>query len=177
MMKVDFSSVRNVGRRPAGLLVTLLVNWVIKPFSMALLAWVFFLIVFAAFITPGEADQYIAGCIILTAAPCTAMVCVWSHLTNGDPAYTMVQVSVNDLIMLVFFVPVVQFLVHGASSLTVPFAVLIYSVVVFIVIPLGGRDTASFEPRASPRRRFVRGGAAHTVCAGFARRFHGILGL
>ena len=125
MMKVDFSSVRNVGRRPAGLLVTLLVNWVIKPFSMALLAWVFFRIVFAAFITPGEADQYIAGCIILAAAPCTAMVFVWSHLTNGDPAYTLVQVSVNDLIMLVFFVPIVQFLVHGASSLTVPFAVLL----------------------------------------------------
>lgn len=136
MMKVDFSSIRNVGRKPAGLIVTILVNWVVKPFSMALLAWVFFRFVFASFITPAEADQYIAGCIILAAAPCTAMVFVWSHLTDGDPAYTLVQVSVNDLIMLVLFVPIVQFLVAGASSLVVPFDVLLYSVVVFIVIPL-----------------------------------------
>jgi ACR3 family arsenite transporter len=136
MMKVDFSSVKNVGRRPAGLLVTLLVNWIIKPFSMALLAWIFFRILFAPFIAPAEADQYIAGCIILAAAPCTAMVFVWSHLTSGDPAYTLIQVSVNDLIMLVLFVPIVQFLVHGASSLTVPFQVLLTSVIVFIVVPL-----------------------------------------
>jgi ACR3 family arsenite transporter len=136
MMKVDFSSVKNVGRRPVGLLVTLFINWVVKPFSMAMLAWAFFRIVFAAFITPAEADQYIAGCIILAAAPCTAMVFVWSHLTKGDAAYTLVQVSVNDLIMLVLFVPIVQFLVHGASSLVVPFNVLLTSVVVFIVVPL-----------------------------------------
>jgi len=132
MMKVDFSSVKNVGRRPAGLLVTLFINWVVKPFSMALLAWAFFRIVFASFITSSEADQYIAGCIILAAAPCTAMVFVWSHLTKGDAAYTLVQVSVNDLIMLVLFVPIVQFLVHGASSLTVPFRVLLTSVIVFV---------------------------------------------
>jgi ACR3 family arsenite transporter len=136
MMKVDFTSIRNVGKRPRGLMVTLVVNWLVKPFSMAFLAWLFFRIVFSAFISPGEADQYIAGCIILAAAPCTAMVFVWSHLTNGDPAYTLVQVSVNDLIMLVLFVPIVQFLVTGASSLTVPFRVLLYSVIVFIVIPL-----------------------------------------
>ena len=136
MMKVDFSSVKNVGRRPAGLLVTLFINWLVKPFSMALLAWAFFRFVFAAFITSAEADQYIAGCIILAAAPCTAMVFVWSHLTNGDAAYTLVQVSVNDLVMLVLFVPIVQFLVHGASSLTVPSGVLLTSVVVFIVVPL-----------------------------------------
>jgi ACR3 family arsenite transporter len=95
MMKVDFSSVRNVGRRPTGLFVTLFINWVVKPFSMALLAWAFFRVIFAPFITPTEADQYIAGCIILAAAPCTAMVFVWSHLTKGDAAYTLVQVSVN----------------------------------------------------------------------------------
>src|SRR5579871_549147 len=136
MMKVDFSSVKNVGRRPAGLLVTLFINWVVKPFSMALLAWAFFRFIFAGFITPAEADQYIAGCIILAAAPCTAMVFVWSHLTKGDAAYTLVQVSVNDLIMLLLFVPIVQFLVHGASSLTVPFNVLLISVLVFIVVPL-----------------------------------------
>jgi ACR3 family arsenite transporter len=136
MMKVDFTAIRNVGRKPAGLVVTLIVNWLVKPFSMAFLAWLFFRVVFAAFIGRAEADQYIAGCIILAAAPCTAMVFVWSHLTNGDAAYTLVQVSVNDLIMLVAFVPLVQFLVTGASSLTVPFRVLLYSVIVFIVIPL-----------------------------------------
>jgi arsenite transporter len=136
MMKVDFGAIRNVGRKPSGLMVTIFVNWVVKPFSMAFLAWLFFRIVFAAFITPAEADQYIAGCIILAAAPCTAMVFVWSYLTDGDPAYTLVQVAVNDLIMLVLFVPIVQFLVTGASSLTVPFRILLYSVLVFIVIPL-----------------------------------------
>src|SRR6185312_7530029 len=110
--------------------------WLVKPFSMAFLAWLFFRFIFHGLVGPADADQYIAGCIILAAAPCTAMVFVWSHLTGGDPAYTLVQVSVNDLIMLLAFVPIVQFLVTGASSLTVPFQVLLYSVVVFIVIPL-----------------------------------------
>lgn len=136
MMKVDFRAVAKVGQRPQGLLVTLLVNWVVKPFSMALLAWVFFRVIFSLWITPPEADQYIAGSIILAAAPCTAMVFVWSYLTDGDPAYTLVQVSVNDLNMLVLFAPIVGLLVSGASALTVPFTVLIYSVVGFIVIPL-----------------------------------------
>ena len=99
MMKVDFTSIRSVGQRPKGLLVTLFVNWVVKPFSMALIGWLFFRIVFSAWISPAEADQYIAGVIILAAAPCTAMVFVWSYLTDGAPAYTLVQVSVNDLIM------------------------------------------------------------------------------
>jgi ACR3 family arsenite transporter len=136
MMKVDFAAVKQVGRRPRGLMVTLFVNWVVKPFSMAAVAWVFFRQVFGGLITPDEASQYIAGCIILAAAPCTAMVFVWSYLTDGDPAYTLVQVSVNDLIMLFLFAPIVRFLVSGASSLDVPFIVLLYSVVVFIVIPL-----------------------------------------
>ena len=136
MMKVDFGSIRRVGRRPRGLLITLFVNWLVKPFSMALVAWFFFRYAFAPFISPDEASQYIAGCIILAAAPCTAMVFVWSYLTDGDPAYTLVQVSVNDLIMLILFAPIVRFLVSGASSLEVPFHVLLYSVVVFIVIPL-----------------------------------------
>jgi len=136
MMKVDFTAIRNVGKRPRGLLVTLFVNWLVKPFSMALIAWLFFRHVFAAWIAPAEADQYIAGAIILAAAPCTAMVFVWSYLTDGDPAYTLVQVSVNDLIMLVLFAPLVRFLVSGAASLTVPFLVLLYSVIAFIVIPL-----------------------------------------
>lgn len=136
MMKVDFASIRSVGRRPKGLLITLFINWMVKPFSMALWAWLFFRYVFAAWIAPDDASQYIAGTIILAAAPCTAMVFVWSYLTDGDPAYTLVQVSVNDLIMLGFFAPIVRFLVAGASSLHVPFQVLFYSVVVFIVIPL-----------------------------------------
>ena len=136
MMKVDFRAVAKVGQRPQGLLVTLFINWIVKPFSMALLAWMFFRFIFSAWITSAEAEQYIAGSIILAAAPCTAMVFVWSYLTGGDPAYTLVQVSVNDLIMLVLFAPIVALLVSGASSLTVPFAVLAYSVIGFIVIPL-----------------------------------------
>jgi arsenite transporter len=136
MMKVDFAAIRSVGKRPRGLLVTLFVNWLVKPFSMALIAWVFFRYVFSAWISPAEADQYIAGSIILAAAPCTAMVFVWSYLTDGDPAYTLVQVSVNDLIMLVLFAPIVRFLVSGASSLDVPFRVLLYAVAIFIVVPL-----------------------------------------
>jgi ACR3 family arsenite transporter len=136
MMKVDFGAIRNVGQKPRGLFVTLFVNWVVKPFSMALVAWLFFRHLFAAWISPADADQYIAGCIILAAAPCTAMVFVWSYLTDGDPAYTLVQVSVNDLIMLFLFAPIVRYLVKGASSLDVPFIVLLYSVIAFIVIPL-----------------------------------------
>jgi ACR3 family arsenite transporter len=136
MMKVDFSSIRGVGQRPRGLIVTLFVNWLVKPFSMALISWIFFRHVFSAWIPAGLADQYIAGTIILAAAPCTAMVFVWSYLTDGDPAYTLVQVSLNDLIMLVLFAPIVRFLVSGAASLVVPFRVLLYSVAVFIVIPL-----------------------------------------
>jgi ACR3 family arsenite transporter len=136
MMKVDFGAVRRVGQRPRGLLVTLFVNWIVKPFSMAFGSWLFFRHLFSAWLTPDEASQYIAGCIILAAAPCTAMVFVWSYLTEGDPAYTLVQVSVNDLIMLVLFAPIVRFLVSGASSLEVPFLVLLYSVIVFIVVPL-----------------------------------------
>ena len=136
MMKVDFASIRQVGRRPRGLFVTLVVNWLVKPFSMAFIAWLFFRHVFAAWIPAADADQYIAGCIILAAAPCTAMVFVWSYLTDGDPAYTLVQVSVNDLIMLLLFAPIVRFLVKGASSLQVPFEVLLYAVAIFIVIPL-----------------------------------------
>src|SRR5579872_5529866 len=136
MMKVDFASIRNVGKKPRGLLVTLFVNWLVKPFSMALIAWLFFRFIFATWISAADADQYIAGCIILAAAPCTAMVFVWSYLTEGDPAYTLVQVSINDLIMLFLFAPIVRFLVNGASSLHVPFQVLLYAVGIFIVVPL-----------------------------------------
>ena len=136
MLKIDFGSLLGVGRRPGGLLVTLLVNWVVKPFSMAFLGWLFFKHLFLPWIGPELANQYVAGTIILAAAPCTAMVFVWSYLTDGDAAYTLVQVSLNDLIMLVLFAPIVGFLVAGASDLRVPFAVLLYSVFAFIVIPL-----------------------------------------
>jgi arsenite transporter len=135
MLKVDFSAIGGIARRPKGLLVTLFVNWLIKPFSMALLAWVFMQHVFAAWIGPEMAKEYTAGLIILAAAPCTAMVFVWSYLTDGDPAYTLVQVAVNDLIMLVAFAPIVMFLC-GVANVIVPPKVLITSVVVFIVIPL-----------------------------------------
>jgi arsenite transporter len=136
MLRIDFASIAGVRRRPGGILVTLFVNWLVKPFSMALLGWVFFKHLFLPLIGPALADQYVAGTIILAAAPCTAMVFVWSYLTDGDPAYTLVQVSLNDLIMLVAFAPLVGLLVAGASGLTVPFQVLLYSVVAFIVIPL-----------------------------------------
>jgi len=136
MMRIDLASVLEVRRRPKGILVTLFVNWLVKPFSMALLGWLFFRHVFAAWIEPGLADQYVAGVIILAAAPCTAMVFVWSYLTDGDPAYTLVQVSLNDLIMLVLFAPLVGLLVSGTSGLAVPFDVLLLSVLVFIVVPL-----------------------------------------
>jgi len=136
MMKVDFTAIKAVGRKPRGVLITLFVNWMVKPFSMALISWLFFRHIFSSWISPAEASQYIAGTIILAAAPCTAMVFVWSHLTDGDPAYTLVQVSLNDLIMLFLFAPIVRFLVRGASSLSVPFLVLFLSVLAFIVIPL-----------------------------------------
>jgi arsenite transporter len=136
MLRIDFTSILGVGKRPRGLVVTLFVNWLVKPFSMAFLGWLFFKHLFLPWIGPELADQYVAGVIILAAAPCTAMVFVWSYLTDGDPAYTLVQVSVNDLIMLVLFAPLVTFLVSGASNLTVPFRVLVWSVVLFIVIPL-----------------------------------------
>jgi len=137
MLKIDFRSIADVRRRPKGILITLFVNWLVKPFSMALIAYVFFRVLFVHWIGDELANQYVAGSIILAAAPCTAMVFVWSHLTDGDPAYTLVQVSLNDLIMLVLFAPIVGLLVTGASTLTVPYDVLLYSVVAFIVIPLG----------------------------------------
>jgi ACR3 family arsenite transporter len=136
MLRIDLRSVLGVRRRPRGIMITLFVNWVVKPFSMALLGWLFFEHLFARWIDPALADQYVAGVVILAAAPCTAMVFVWSYLTDGDPAYTLVQVSLNDLVMLALFAPLVTLLVSGASNLTVPFGVLLHAVVVFIVVPL-----------------------------------------
>ncbi|HET6348045.1 MAG TPA: ACR3 family arsenite efflux transporter [Candidatus Krumholzibacteria bacterium] len=157
MLKIDLASILAVRRRPRGILVTLFVNWLVKPFSMALLGWVFFKHVFVGWIGPELADQYTAGTIILAAAPCTAMVFVWSYLTDGDPAYTLVQVSLNDLIMLLLFAPIVRLLVAGASGLDVPFQVLLYSVVAFIVIPLAlGSLSRAYLVRTRGREWFER---------------------
>lgn len=137
MMKVDFQSIKNVGKNPKGLFVTWITNWLIKPFTMYGIASLFFFVIFKAFITPDLATEYLAGAVLLGAAPCTAMVFVWSSLTKGDPAYTVVQVATNDLIILVAFVPIVKFL-FGVSNISVPWDTLILSVVLFVVIPLAG---------------------------------------
>jgi ACR3 family arsenite transporter len=135
MMKIDFAALKGVSRKPKGLAVTLLVNWLVKPFGMFALGWLFFQHLFLPLIGEDLARQYTAGVVILAAAPCTAMVFVWSYLTDGDPAYTLVQVAVNDLIMLVLFAPIVGLLV-GVAGLAVPFNVILLSVAVFIMVPL-----------------------------------------
>lgn len=137
MMKVDFNSIKDVGKNPKGLFVTWVVNWLIKPLTMYAIASLFFFIVFKSFITPTLATQYLAGAVLLGAAPCTAMVFVWSTLTKGNPAYTVVQVATNDLIILVAFVPIVKFLL-GVSNVSVPWDTLILSIILFVVIPLVG---------------------------------------
>ena len=137
MLKVDFQSIRNVGKNPKGLFVTWIVNWLVKPFTMYGIASLFFFVVFKGFIAPDLATEYLAGAVLLGVAPCTAMVFVWSTLTRGNPAYTVVQVATNDLIILVAFVPIVKILL-GVSDVSVPFDTLILSVVLFVVVPLAG---------------------------------------
>lgn len=149
MLKIDFSSVVNAFKMPKGLTITLVVNWLIKPFTMFGLAWLFFHLIFKSFITPQVADEYVAGAVLLGAAPCTAMVFVWSHLTNGNPAYTLVQVAINDLIILVAFIPIVSFLL-GITGVVIPWNTLILSVVLFIVIPL---VTAAIVRRSVMRKK------------------------
>lgn len=137
MLKVDFHSVVNVGKNPKGLFVTWIVNWLIKPFTMFGIAYFFFFVVFKSIIPEALAQDYLAGAILLGAAPCTAMVFVWSHLTKGNPAYTVVQVATNDLIILIAFTPIVAFLL-GVGGVSIPWGTLILSVVLFVVIPLVG---------------------------------------
>ena len=137
MLKVDFKSIKDVGKNPKGLFVTWVTNWVIKPFTMFGIAWFFFYVVFKALIPADLARDYLAGAILLGAAPCTAMVFVWSHLTKGNPAYTVVQVATNDLIILVAFTPIVAFLL-GVGGVQIPWDTLVLSVVLFVVIPLAG---------------------------------------
>ncbi|MEN1761929.1 ACR3 family arsenite efflux transporter [Anoxynatronum sibiricum] len=137
MLKIDFTSIVAATKKPRGLVVTCVTNWLIKPFTMYVIAAFFLKILFQNFIAPDLANEYLAGAVLLGAAPCTAMVFVWSHLTKGDPAYTLVQVAVNDLILLVAFTPIVAFLL-GISDVIVPYDTLFLSVVLFIVIPLAG---------------------------------------
>ena len=135
MVNVDFSSLRHVGERPKGLLITIVVNWLIKPFTMLALGILFFEVLFVDLIAPADAQQFIAGLILLGAAPCTAMVFVWSQLTRGDPTYTLVQVSLNDVIMIFAFAPIVALLL-GVTDIDVPWGTLILSVGLYVVIPL-----------------------------------------
>ena len=135
MIQVDFSAVKDAGKKPKGLLLTLVINWLIKPFTMALLAWLFFRVIFVDLVDPQSATEYMAGMILLGVAPCTAMVFVWSQLTRGDPNYTLVQVSVNDIIMVFAFAPLAAFLL-GVSEIHVPWQTLLLSVVLYVVLPL-----------------------------------------
>jgi ACR3 family arsenite transporter len=154
MMKVDFQSIKGVRKNPKGLYVTWIANWLIKPFTMFAISYLFFFVIFKTFITPDLATGYLAGAILLGAAPCTAMVFVWSHLTKGNPAYTVVQVATNDLIILVAFIPIVKLLL-GVSNVTVPWDTLILSVIIFVVVPLlGGFLTRFFIVRKKGKEYF-----------------------
>ena len=135
MIQIDWSAIKDVGKKPKGLAMTIVVNWLIKPFTMALIGWLFFRFLFAAWVEPQTAQEYIAGMILLGVAPCTAMVFVWSQLVKGDPNYTLVQVSVNDIIMIFAFAPIAGFLL-GVSDITIPWETLLYSMLLYVVLPL-----------------------------------------
>ena len=135
MIKIDFGSILNVGKRPKGLVVTLIINWLVKPFTMFFFAWLFLRVIFKTYIPDALGQQYLAGAILLGAAPCTAMVFVWSYLTKGNAAYTLVQVAINDLILLIAYAPIVKFLL-GLTELIVPYETLLLSVILYIVVPL-----------------------------------------
>jgi ACR3 family arsenite transporter len=160
MVQIDFSALKDVGKRPRGLILTLVINWLIKPFTMAALGWLFFRVLFVEWVDPESAMEYIAGMILLGVAPCTAMVFVWSQLTDGDPNYTLVQVSVNDIIMVFAFAPIAAFLL-GVSDIHVPWQTLLLSVILYVVLPL--------VAGALTRRRLEAYGAAdrvgHPFCA------------
>lgn len=150
MVQVDFAAIKDVGKSPRGLVLTLIINWLVKPFTMAALGWLFFRVLFAPWVDPQTAGEYIAGMILLGVAPCTAMVFVWSQLTDGDPNYTLVQVSVNDVIMIFAFAPIAAFLL-GISDVTVPWETLLISVVLYVVLPLvaGALTRRGLEKRSS----------------------------
>ncbi len=165
MLKVDFTSIKNAGKKPKGLAITLVVNWLVKPFTMYLIAAFFLKIVFKALIPAGLATEYLAGAVLLGAAPCTAMVFVWSYLSDGDPGYTVVQVAVNDLVILFAFTPIVAFLL-GVSDVRVPWDTLFLSVVLFVVIPLGAG--------ALTRSRLIRRRGREWFENAFVKKFDGI---
>ena len=165
MLKVDFTSIRNAGKKPKGLVVTLVVNWLIKPFTMYALAWFFLKVVFKALIPSGLATEYLAGAVLLGAAPCTAMVFVWSYLSDGDAGYTVIQVAINDLVILVAFTPIVAFLL-GISDVRVPWDTLILSVVLFVVIPLSAG--------ALTRSRLIKNRGKEWFENVFLKKFDGI---
>ena len=157
MLKVDFQSIKNVGKNPKGLFVTWVTNWLIKPFTMFGIAWLFFFVIFKTLIPAELAKYYLAGAILLGAAPCTAMVFVWSYLTKGDPAYTVIQVATNDLIILVAFTPIVALLL-GIGGIKIPWNTLLLSVALFVVIPLaGGMITRSAVIRKRGMEYFEKG--------------------
>jgi ACR3 family arsenite transporter len=160
MIQIDFASIKDVGRRPRGLILTLVINWLVKPFTMAALAVLFFEYVFAPWVDPKSASEYIAGMILLGVAPCTAMVFVWSQLVKGDAAYTLVQVSVNDVIMVFAFAPIAAFLL-GVTDITVPWQTLALSTVLYVVLPLGaGVVTRHLWLKAGGAQRLAQGVAA-----------------
>jgi ACR3 family arsenite transporter len=165
MLKVDFTSIKNAGKKPKGLVVTLVVNWLIKPFTMYLIAWFFLKLVFKALIPSELATEYLAGAVLLGAAPCTAMVFVWSYLSDGDPGYTVVQVAINDLVILIAFTPIVAFLL-GVSEVKVPWNTLLFSVVLFVVIPLSAG--------ALTRSRLIKLRGKEWFEGVFMKRFDGI---
>ena len=135
MLQIDWSAIKDVGKRPKGLMLTLVVNWLIKPFTMAALGWLFFRVFFVDWVDPQDAQEYIAGMILLGVAPCTAMVFVWSQLVKGDSNYTLVQVSINDIIMIFAFAPIAAFLL-GVSDVTIPWDTLVLSTVLYVLLPL-----------------------------------------
>jgi ACR3 family arsenite transporter len=162
MVAVDFASLRHVGDKPKGLILTLAVNWLIKPFTMAALAVLFFEVFYSGIIGPADAQQYIAGLILLGAAPCTAMVFVWSQMTRGDPAYTLVQVSVNDIVMIFAFAPIVALLL-GVTDIVIPWETLLLSVGLYVVVPLAAG--------AITRRALLsRSGGDEAAVSGFTAR-------
>jgi ACR3 family arsenite transporter len=161
MIQIDFSAVRDIRKKPEGLVLTIVINWLIKPFSMAALGWLFFRVLFVDLVEPATASEYIAGMILLGVAPCTAMVFVWSQLTDGDPNYTLVQVSVNDIIMIFAFAPIAAFLL-GVSDIHVPWGTLLLSVVLYVVLPL--------VAGALTRRRLDRNSSDHEAVNGLVAR-------
>jgi len=154
MVQIDFSAIRDVGKKPKGIMLTLVVNWLIKPFTMAALGWLFFKVIFVDWVDPQSATEYIAGMILLGVAPCTAMVFVWSQLTKGDPNYTLVQVAANDIVMIFAFAPIAAFLL-GVSDIEVPWETLLFSVVLYVLLPL--------IAGAFTRHRLETGGDGHRV--------------